>query len=340
MIMRLGLIMVMGAWLMAGCQTTGSGPALHRFEYVELHMACLVRLAFYAADQASADRAAVAAYRRIAQLEDVMSDYDPSSELSRLCRQPPGIRVPISRDLFDVLEESQKVAGCSEGAFDITVGPMISLWRFSRKNHVLPETAAIGEAKARSGWQNLRLHRLSRSALLVATNMQLNLGGIGKGYAADLALRELRKQGIRRAMAAVSGDIALGDPPPGKPGWRIAIDPLGHQTNRIEHVALLSRCGISTSGDVEQFVEIGGIRYSHIVDPQTGLGLTNRIAVTVIAPRAALSDAYSTTVSVMGIDHGLRLIESKRGFSAQILAQDERDLQVCRSKRFPKLTPE
>jgi FAD:protein FMN transferase len=321
--------------LLGGCGTASSAPALQRFEYVELHMACLVRLVFYAANQDSADRAAVAAYRRVAQLEDVMSDYDPKSELSRLCQQPPGTPVPISRDLFDVLKESQRIAAGSDGAFDVTLGPVIRLWRNARKSHAVPEPAVIQEAKARSGWRNLRLSAHPRSALLLRTNMQLDLGGIGKGYAADQALRVLREHGIRRAMVAASGDIALGAPPPGKPGWRIGIDPLGHPTNGVERLALLSHCGISTSGDLEQFVDIAGVRYSHIVDPNTGLGLTNRIAVTVIAPRATWSDAYATTVSVLGAQRGLRLIESKKGFSAQIVAQDATGLHVYRSRRFP-----
>jgi FAD:protein FMN transferase len=337
--MRFWTICLLSMGMLCGCRTAAPPSTWQRFEYAELHMACMVRVVFYAPDQATADGAAVAAYRRIAELENIMSDYDPNSELSRLSHEPPGADVKISPDLFAVLKAAGQVSERSQGAFDVTVGPLVRLWRAARKTHELPSAEEIQSAQARSGWQKLQLDDRHRTARLLVAGMQLDLGGIGKGYAADAALRVLRSHGIKSAMIAVSGDIALGNPPPGKAGWRIAIDPLGGQTNAVERIALLSRCGVSTSGDVEQYIEIGGVRYSHIVNPKTGLGLTHRIAVTIIAPCATWSDAYTKTISVMGVEPGLKLINSQRNFAAQVLTLDDTGRHFFYTRHFPPAEP-
>ena len=168
----------------------------------------------------------------------------------------------------------------SDGAFDVTVGPYVRLWRFARKRKVLPTPAEIAAARAAVGWQKLRLDARTRTVTLLVPNMRLDLGSIGKGYAADQAMQILKGRGIDRALVAASGDIAVGNPPPGQRGWKIGIALLGSATNSAPLTVLLHNAGISTSGDTEQFIEINGVHYSHIVNPATGLGLTNRIQAT------------------------------------------------------------
>jgi thiamine biosynthesis lipoprotein len=140
--------------------------------------------------------------------------------------------------------------------------------------------------------------------------MQLDVGAIGKGYAADEALEVLAKLGIRRALVAVSGDLAIGDPPPGKSGWKI-----GTPAPILE----LANAAISTSGDAEQHLDAGGTRYSHIVDPSTGAGLTRGITVTVVARRGMDSDSLSTAVSVLGPERGIALVNGRPDAAALIL---------------------
>ena len=241
------------------------------------------------------------------RFEDIMSDYQADSELMRLCDQPYGKPVPVSADLFNVLQQSLKIAKLSDGAFDVTIGPCVRLWRFSRKRKALPTPAEIAAAKAAVGWQKLRLDSHARTVTLLAPNMRLDLGGIGKGYAADQALLILKGRGIDRALVAASGDIAVGDPPPGSPAGKSASPPSARARNQIARTVVLHNAGISTSGDSEQFIEIGGVRYSHILNPATGLGLTNRIQATIIGPDATTTDSLDTTVSVLGVKRGLAL---------------------------------
>ena len=243
-------------------------------------MGTLVRITIYSKD-ASPMRAA---FDRIAQLDEKLSDYKLDSELNRLCRTA-NKPVKVSEDFFRVLEASVKLSRLTSGAFDVTVGPVTHLWRLGKT----PDA----ETMARVGWRNLVLDKRHRTAELKLAGMQLDLGAIAKGYAADEALKTLRGLGVSRALVAVSGDIVAGDGPPGARGWRVGLEPAGGEI-------LLRNAAVSTSGDAEQFREIGGIRYSHIIDPKTGLGLTSAIAVTVVARRGLDADPIATAVSVMG----------------------------------------
>jgi thiamine biosynthesis lipoprotein len=166
--------------------------------------------------------------------------------------------------------------------------------------------------------------------------MRLELGGIAKGYAADQALKELRMRGISRALVAASGDIALGEPPPGERGWKVGI--AGWESAGSPSTLLLHNCGISTSGDAEQFIEIGGVRYSHIVSTATGLGLTERIQVTLIAPNATTTDGLATAVSALGKGAGLRLVEGQAHTAALLLVPTRSGkVEAFPSKRFKRL---
>ena len=283
---------------------------LTRFQYTQIHMGVQVRIILYAPNEEAADRATAAAFRRFEELDQIMSDYRPSSELMRLCAKAGGPPVRVSEDLFRVLEKSIELSRLTDGGFDITVAPEVALWRRARQTHVLPSAEEIAAARDLVGWQHVLLDRAHRTVQLTKPGMKLDLGGIGKGYADDAAIAELKRQGIRSALVEAGGDIALGDAPPGTAGWRIEIPNAAHKGSPPE--LLLHNCGVSTSGDTEQFVEIGGKRYSHIVDPHTGIGLTNRIEVTVIAPNATTSDGLSTAISVIGEERGKLLAKHYR----------------------------
>lgn len=254
-------------------------------------MGTLVRITIYAKDALPMR----AAFGRIAALDDELSDYKPDSELNRLCRTH-GVAVHVSEDLFRVLDAAWKLSRLTGGAFDVTIGPVTHLWRLGRT----PDA----EALARVGWRNMVLDRRHRTVELRVANMQLDLGAIAKGYAADEALKTLRGLGVTRALIAVSGDIVAGDAPPGTRGWRIGLEPAGG-------AILLRNEAVSTSGDTEQFREIGGVRYSHIVDPKTGLGLTSSIAVTVVARRGLDADPIATAVSVLGERRGRAVFQQR-----------------------------
>ena len=323
--------------VLAGCSTPAPRGDLRRFEFTGPHMGTLFTITLYASDQTNAQLAARTAFERIAALDTIMSDYQADSELMRLCEQPVAKPVPVSADLFKVLEKSQRFSELSDGAFDVTVGPFVRLWRFARKKKVLPAPAEVAEAAHAVGFKNLQLDRKHRTVTLLAPGMRLDLGGIAKGFAADQALRVLRDHGINRALVAASGDIALGDPPPDAKGWKTGITAIDVRTNDAHRTFVLRNAGISTSGDTEQYVEIGGIRYSHIVDPRTGLGLTNRIQVTVIAPDATTTDALATALCVLGVERGLALADSLPGVSAMVLTKERNATRKYTSRRFHRI---
>ncbi|MFQ6096198.1 MAG: FAD:protein FMN transferase [Armatimonadota bacterium] len=259
-------------------------------------MGVQVRIVVYAPDAEQADRACEASFRRIAALEDVMSDYRPESELMRLCAQAGGPPVHVSDDLFRVLERSQALSRLTQGAFDVTAGPFVRLWRTARRTGHLPSRGELEKARARVGWRKMRLDSEARTVELTVPGMMLDLGGIAKGYALDCALATLRRHGIERALIEAGGDIILGDPPPGRAGWRILIP---HATPERQRVTF-SNAAVSTSGDTRQYARVEGGVFSHIVDPRVGLRRAEPIVATVIGPDATTTDALATAACVLG----------------------------------------
>jgi FAD:protein FMN transferase len=313
--------------------------APRRYEYAQAHMGTEFRVVFYAYDPEVANNASVAAFERIARLDATMSDYAQTSELNGVCRQAGGAPVVVSEDLFRVLSRSQELAAETDGAFDVTCGPVVRLWRRARRTGEMPEQSRIAEALALVGYEKLRLDRGARSVALAKAGMQLDLGGIAKGYAADEALAVLRRLGARSALVAAGGDIAVGDAPPGERGWRISIAPLD-PARAAPTQLLLQNAGVSTSGDSEQFVEIGGVRYSHIVDPRTGLGVKGRSSVTVVASNAATSDGLATALSVLEVADGMRLIDGTEGLAAMVVtrhSEREARFESTRWEHVPKV---
>jgi thiamine biosynthesis lipoprotein len=316
-------------------------PALARFAFTEPHMGTRFQIILYAPDEASAQRAAKAAFERIAALDGIMSDYRPTSELMRLCQKAGGPPVPVGDDLFFVLSRAQEVSRRSGGAFDVTVGPVVRLWRRARKIHELPDPKELARARELVGYDKMRLDAQTHTVQLLQNGMQLDLGGIAKGYSADEALKVVQQHGITRALVAAGGDIAVSDPPPDKDGWFVGIAPLLDPNRTPSRYLSLKNAAVSTSGDAEQYVEIGGKRYSHIVDPKTGIGLVGRLSVTVVARHGITADSLTKVVAVVGPERGLAIIEETEGVSALIVRQTDQGEEVISSKRFPKgVSPE
>jgi len=312
-------------------------PVLTRYEFTEPHMGTRFRIILYAPDEDTARKAATDAFARIASLNAIMSDYDNTSELMRLCAQAGGPPVPVSAELFFVLSKAQEVSRQSGGAFDVTVGPVVKLWRLARKRHKLPDAEKLAAARALVGWQNVRLDKDKRTVQLLKAGMQLDLGGIAKGYAADEALAVLQKHGIDRALVAAGGDIAVSGPPPETDGWKIAIATLPGEKDPGR--LILHHAAVSTSGDAEQHVEIDGKRYSHIVDPRTGIGLIGRMSATVVARHGIDADSLTKVVAVLGPEEGIKIVESHEGASARMVRKKGDKFETIVSKHFPKLHP-
>jgi thiamine biosynthesis lipoprotein len=307
-----------------------------RFTFSEAHMGTIFRIVLYAPDATTAEKASRDAFDRVTALDNTMSDYKPESELMRLCTAAGGPTVKVSQDLYRVLTAAQELAARSDGAFDVTVGPVVRLWRRARRRHELPDPSRLAQALALVGYRNLVLDPKQRTARLLKPDMMLDLGGIAKGYAADEALSVLQRDGITRALVAAAGDIACSRPPPGRGNWRIEIAdpaPSTKSADKSTRYLLLHDAAVSTSGDAEQHLDAGGQRYSHIINPATGMALTGHRSVTVVAPRGITADSYAVAVCVLGTKRGLELIDSTEGTSALVVETSGQSFRHFESRR-------
>jgi thiamine biosynthesis lipoprotein len=293
-------VLILLVLISMGCATWRAEVALERFEYEEPQMGVPFRMVVYATNEVHAERAVDAAFARIAELNAMMSDYETDSEISKLSRssEEGSPEVRLSEDLWIVLARAQKLARETEGTFDVTIGPCAALWRKARREKEFPEADRIESALRKVGYENLVLNERNRSARLMRFGMRLDLGAIAKGYAADEALEVLRKFGIRRALVAASGDLALGDAPPGEDGWRVEIVGYDSPGGPASAIVRLANCAVATSGDLFQRVEFNGVRYSHIVDPFTCVGMTNHALATVIAKDGMTADSLATVMTI------------------------------------------
>jgi thiamine biosynthesis lipoprotein len=332
-VQRLLLVLALLTATAGNCSAPAADQPLKQYSRREVHMGVDFEVVLFAADEEQATKAINSAMARIAALDRALSDYDLESELSKLSatsavaegRVAVGDQVfpavKLSDDLWTVLAFSQQISEQSGGAFDVTVGPLTKLWRRARRQKALPEAELFEPAKAAVGYQFLKLDREKRTAQMLKPNMRLDVGGIAKGYAADEALAAIKKQGLTRALVRASGDIAVGDPPPDETGWKIGIAPLNPDDPPTRFIRL-ANMAVSTSGDSRQHLEIGGKRYSHILDPRTGMGIAGRSSVTVIAPRGIAADGLDTAISVLGPDKGVALVAQHKGAVLFMVVED------------------
>lgn len=320
--------------LLLAAVPVAADPPLMRYTYEEPLIGTRFRIVLYAPDKTTADRAARAAYDRATELDLVMSDYKKTSELMRLCDRAGGEAVKVSEDLFTVLERAQTVARRSEGAFDVTVGPLIRLWRRSRRTRLLPESEELARSLALVGYRHVELDVAARTVRLTKAGMQLDLGGIAKGYTADQMLAAMRRLGVTRALVAAGGDVTVAQRPPDADAWSVAIAPLADPDAKPQRVLLLEHAAVSTSGDAEQYVEIGGKRYSHIVDPRTGIGLVGRMSATVVAPNGLTADSLTKVLAVLGPEKGFAILEETHGVSGYFVRKTEKGEEISLSRRF------
>ncbi|MBX9656210.1 FAD:protein FMN transferase [bacterium] len=319
-----------------------SGPSLplRRFEQSQIHMGTQFRVVFYAPDEALATIAFRDAFARVAELDSRLSDYRDDSELTRLSRSSGGPAVPVSKDLWDVLRRSFEISEETDGAFDVTVGPAVRLWRRARRTHELPTEARIQQVLPRIGYQKIVFDDANHSVRLTAKEMLLDLGGIAKGMATQAMLAEVKKHGIEKVMIVGGGEVTLGTAPPDESGWKIGLSTPGETKGVQNEYLILSERSVSTSGDASQHIELGGKRYSHIVDPRTGWALTTRRQVTVVAPDGSTADALASALSVLGRERAESVLGQFREVEAKIDELTENGWKAWTSAGWDRLPRE
>lgn len=301
---RSGLVAYASGVLLTACATNlvaqqvGDKAKLERYQFSEAHLGTIVSLVFYSDNRAEAKALGKRCFEKVVQLDGVFSDYRDDSELMRLCDRAHKESVTVSDELFAVLSCGLKISAQSACAFDMTVGASSKAWRMQRQGKK-PGPVPAGSADYRDVI-------LDQSKKTVRFNklLQLDLGGIAKGYIADELARILKQGGIGHFAVSVGGEIVLGEPPPGKKGWKIRLEDAKQQ---VMGAVELSHTAVSTSGDSYQFAEIEGKRSAHVLDPKTGKGKEDRCNVTVIASNAMQADAWATALRVGGVKKGSEL---------------------------------
>ena len=255
-----------------------------------------------------AEKAASEAFREMYRIESVMSNWRSTSEISRLNAESNGEPFTVSRELYSLIDSSLYYSKASFGAFDITVRPLVILWGFQGGPATLPSDDEIARALALVGYGKVTLDA-PHSTVTLPAGMQIDLAGVAKGYAVDRCVGVLKELGVTNALVNIGGNIFAFGKGPGERGWRIGIrDPRGG----METVGsfLLRNEAVATSGNYENFVEIDGQRYGHILDPRTGEPVSQVLSVTVVAPTGLESDALSTGLFVLGPERATQAIAS------------------------------
>ncbi len=293
---------------------------------------------FYADNMAEARDYFASAKSPIVGVNKSMSLYDERSELSRLNRLKAGEKMQISPELYDVIGRSVHYADLSNGAFDPTFTPLKHVWRKAQNEGSLPDEAVIQQALDRVGIGAVEL--LENNYIRVNSEVEFDLGGIAKGYAADLAVQALQKRGCRHALVDIGGDIAvLGARKDGTP-WRIGVQsPFGKY---LEEITLqIKDMAVTTSGDYARYYRIADRKFSHIIDPRTGFPVSDVPSVTLIAETAVSADALATAVNVLGAEAGRELVDALENVECMIIMRKgeneggkEQEIEIYYSENF------
>ncbi len=312
----------------------GAPAQYKKYSFQQPKMGSPFNILIYSVDSIQAEGAAIATFKMIDTLNEIYSDYLPGSELNRLCKTAgAGEWVHISKPLFTILQKAYHASEISFGSFDVTMGPLIRLWRIARQEKRLPDNDSLKVAMQLVNYKYIDLDSAHRSVRLQKAGMKLDLGGIAKGETAQIAYTLLCKLGFPYSLVDAGGDMAAGKVPPQFDGWKIAINLPGTEELMNQQLSLQNRA-VATSGDLYQFMELNGIRYSHIIDPATGYALTQARNVTVIAGKGSDADWLATACSILPIKKALKLIEKISSAEVQIAVLKNNKPYFYRSSGF------
>lgn len=291
-------------------------PSLEKFSFEAPKMGSVFRISIFAEDSLAARTAADSAFARIDEINLALSDYAEESETWQLNASSPADWTAVSDDLLQTLLISKEIAEQTGGAFDPAVGNLVQIWRRARRRQELPRETAVQEALQKSGIGHLEIDAGGRRLRFRQSGVRLDFGGIGKGYAADEARKVLKTAGFPFSMVSAESSIAAGDVPKGKEAWEFLMTN-GPAGEGLAELIRCSNCHLASSGDLYQYMAVDGRHYSHIVDPATGMALTNGAFAIVIAPSATLADAYATAFCVMGPEEIAQLFTQQTNIHAK-----------------------
>jgi thiamine biosynthesis lipoprotein len=282
------------------------GAELLRIEDSLEAMGTTFTVVAYAEDQQQLEDGVEAAFVEVRRLESMLSNYREDSEWSRVNREAAYRAVPVSPELYRLLSACVEVSRQSEGTFDISVGPLMRVWGFYKGSGRLPAKAEVSAALEKVGYENILFDAQRRTVRFRKPGVEIDPGGIGKGYAVDQMIEKLNQRGIRSALVSAGGSSIYGlGAPPHDSGWTAKIRHPRKWTETVQEVRLKDE-SLSTSGDYEKFFEAQGKIYSHIMDPRTGYPASGVLSVSVIAPRTLTSEAWTKPFFILGRDWAAR----------------------------------
>jgi thiamine biosynthesis lipoprotein len=275
---------------------------LHHHEASRVSMACTYAIDAYASDAAALPRAVEAALDEVDRIDRLMSHYKSDSELSRVNRDAGKRPVTVSPELFDFIDASLEYSRDSGGAFDVTVGPLMKAWGFFRGEGRVPDAAEMRPLKERIGFEHVLLNRRERTIAFDRDGVEIDLGGIAKGYAVDRAVGVMRRAGVGAALVSAGGSTIYGaGAPPGETGWEVILqDPIDARKTAL--TLRLNDRALSVAGSSEKSFESGGVRYSHIMDPRTARPVQGVLSVAVLAASGTAGDALDDAFFVEGLE--------------------------------------
>ena len=261
-----------------------------------------------AEDEDFAKESLAIAKKEIIRIENLISSWDQKSETSRINKNAGIGAVEVSKELFDLIFRAQQISKLSSGAFDLTFAAVDKLWNFDGRESEMPNPDALKASVFNIGYQLIELNEQSLTVFLPKKGMKIGFGAIGKGYAADSAKQLLVERGVLGGIINASGDMNTWGTKPDGSSWTIGIvNPMNNK--KVFSWFSLEHNAVVTSGDYEKFTQINGRRYSHIIDPRTGIPSQGIVSCTVFAGKAELADAIATAIFVMGVESGLFLID-------------------------------
>lgn len=259
------------------------------------------------------------AIAEISRIEQLLTTFKPDSQTNKINENAGIAPVKVDNEVFELIQRSLRISALTQGAFDITYGSIDkSLWNFDAKMTALPEREIALKMVELIDYQKVILNKDDSSVFLQEKGMRIGFGGIGKGYAAEMAKRLMIQEGVKSGIVNASGDLTTWGLQPDGKQWTIGIADPNHKNRPFSYLNI-SNMAVATSGDYEKFVMIDGKRYSHTINPQTGLPVTGIKSVTIIAPNAEIADALATPVTVMGVKVGLDLINQIKGIACVII---------------------
>jgi FAD:protein FMN transferase len=309
-------IAVLALAVASGQAATGRETDLHRHEATRLSMGCVYAIEAYGRDAANLPRIVEAALDEVDRIDGLMSHYKADSPLSHLNRDAGRQPVAVEPELFDFIAEAMRYNRESDGAFDITVGPLMKAWGFFRGDGRIPSAEELAAARRHVGAAHVMLRAASKSIGFDEPGVELDLGGIAKGYAVDRVVELLRAQGVPAALISAGGSTIYGiGAPPGHDGWEVAIqDPV--DPRKVARSVRLKDRALSVAGSSEKSFEVDGVRYSHIMDPRTGRPVQGLLSVAVLTGTGTAGDALDDALFVLGPEGSRKLMKHLPGTEA------------------------